>query len=218
MYNIETLTANQVWQGVILASIAHAIMVAFYPELAHEHSWDGQNYSIQDSQGGIGTISFQGNEFIGVLRCNTEGYIDNLTNYLKDVPNNLKVLAQNEALQYMRLEVNGNAMPIITTAFWSNDRKVFTVDGLEGFKENGGSLITNISNDVESAIAAWEEYYEMNDSQLSLLRILYEKRISSPSAKIIISRTEIEMICACEEDAINESQTSFEEIGMFFEE
>ena len=39
---------EELWQGCILASIAHAIMVAHYPELSNEHSWDGINYNIQD--------------------------------------------------------------------------------------------------------------------------------------------------------------------------
>lgn len=217
MYKVKDLTASQVWQGVILASVAHAIMVAFYPELAHEHSWDGQNYSVQDTQGGRGTITFQGDDFVGVFRCNMNYYIDDLESYFVDVPNHLKALAQNEALQYMLLEVDGKSVPIITTAFWSAENRVFTMDVLEQFQMNGGYLIMNSIDDTEAAIATWEEYYEMNDLQLKLLRILYEKRISRPSEKIIISKQEINMICASEEDALDECQTSFEEIGMFFE-
>jgi hypothetical protein len=40
------LNKNNIWNGCILASIAHAIMVAQYPELSYEHSWDGENYNI----------------------------------------------------------------------------------------------------------------------------------------------------------------------------
>ena len=32
--------------------------VAHAPDFAHESSWDGINYSMQDSQGGQGTITF----------------------------------------------------------------------------------------------------------------------------------------------------------------
>lgn len=42
---------DQIWRGCTLAAIAHAIMVAHYPMFSNEHSWDGFNYSLQDSAG-----------------------------------------------------------------------------------------------------------------------------------------------------------------------
>jgi hypothetical protein len=42
---------EQLWEGCILASIAHAIMVAHYPELSYKKSWDDFNYNMQDSPG-----------------------------------------------------------------------------------------------------------------------------------------------------------------------
>ncbi len=42
---------EHLWEGCILASIAHAIMVAHYPELSNEQSWDDINYNVQDSLG-----------------------------------------------------------------------------------------------------------------------------------------------------------------------
>lgn len=217
MYNIKTLTASEVWEGAMLASIAHAIMVTFYPELAHEHSWEGQNYSVQDSQGGRGTISFKEDVFIGVFRCNSNTYIDDLVSYFQNVPEKLIELAQNETLQYMLLDVKGNVMPIISTGFWSFEGKVYSMDTNEQFQTNGGYLIMNSVADTDLVMATWEEYYEMNETQLKLLRILYDRRISKPNEKILISRQEIDMICASEEDALDECQTSFEEIGMCFE-
>lgn len=59
---------NNLWSGCILASIAHAIMVAHYPELSYEHSWDEDNYSIVDDSGGRGTITFKENYFVGAFR------------------------------------------------------------------------------------------------------------------------------------------------------
>ena len=45
---------EQLWKGCVLNSIAHAINVAHCPDFSHESSWDGFNYSMQDSQGGQG--------------------------------------------------------------------------------------------------------------------------------------------------------------------
>ncbi|MEK4700189.1 hypothetical protein MKX47_11380 [Solibacillus sp. FSL R7-0668] len=62
------LNKNNLWSGCILASVAHAIMVAHYPELSYEHSWDGDNYSVVDDSGGRGTITFKDNYFVGAFR------------------------------------------------------------------------------------------------------------------------------------------------------
>ncbi|MGG4154302.1 hypothetical protein [Peribacillus muralis] len=55
---------QNLWNGCILASIAHAIMVTEYPDFFYEHSWDDNNYNVQDGQGTRGTISFKDNFFI----------------------------------------------------------------------------------------------------------------------------------------------------------
>ena len=44
---------NQLWEGCIMAGIAHAIGVSKYPMLSNEQSWDGINYSMQDSLGHV---------------------------------------------------------------------------------------------------------------------------------------------------------------------
>jgi len=81
------LSKEELWKGCILASLAHAIMVAHHPNLSNEHSWDELNYSVQDSSGGRGTITFsldyvvaafrndnshrlnQGNTMFGICSC-----------------------------------------------------------------------------------------------------------------------------------------------------
>lgn len=49
---------EQLWKGCVLNSIAHAINVAHCPDFSHESSWDGFNYSMQDSQGDKGQLRF----------------------------------------------------------------------------------------------------------------------------------------------------------------
>ncbi len=42
---------ERLWRGAALATIAHAIFIAADPALSWELSWDGPNYSRQDSMG-----------------------------------------------------------------------------------------------------------------------------------------------------------------------
>jgi hypothetical protein len=78
---------KQLWEGCILASIAHAIMVAHYPELSNEQSWDGFNYNVQDSSGTRATITFHPNCLVAAFRneYSERDYIDAL-DYFNDVP------------------------------------------------------------------------------------------------------------------------------------
>ena len=79
---------NQLWEGCILASIAHAIMVAHYPDISHEQSWDGFNYSVQDSSGTRGTITFHPNFLVGAFRNE----------------NSEKALEYKNAIEYFKVE------------------------------------------------------------------------------------------------------------------
>jgi hypothetical protein len=45
-------------------------MVAHYSEVSNEHSWDGMNYSVQDSAGTRGTITFRQDCYIETFRFN----------------------------------------------------------------------------------------------------------------------------------------------------
>jgi PIN domain nuclease of toxin-antitoxin system len=58
----------QLWRGALLTTIAHAMWVTQYPELAYEVSWDGLFYSRQNTQGTYGTIAFVKNGLVGVFR------------------------------------------------------------------------------------------------------------------------------------------------------
>jgi len=69
MINRINFECETLWKGCILASIAHAIMVSHYPEFSNEHSWDGINYSVQDTSGTRGTITFHSEYCVGAF-CN----------------------------------------------------------------------------------------------------------------------------------------------------
>ncbi len=101
-------TYDELWQGSILMSIAHAIFIADAPELAYENSWEGCNYSLNNSQGSRGTITFDSNFYVAVFRndaVGTDGISAN--EYLTHAPKEIIELAEKEAFQYMLDEVNG---------------------------------------------------------------------------------------------------------------
>lgn len=116
----------QLWKGAILGTIAHAIRVTSNPDFSHEQSWDGSNYSVQDSMGSRGTISFAKERIVGVFFDKDSprnpfrsGQAYDLDSLLAGMPTEHLSIANNEALQYVLQEYGGTAMPIITAAFWS---------------------------------------------------------------------------------------------------
>lgn len=205
-WNITSL-----WKGCMLASIAHAIMVTEYPSLAHEHSWDGFNYNVQDTQGGKGTISFGNGICFGAFFSVHSEPLSDLSNSLSDIPSNILSLAQTEALQYMLEEIDNEVRPVITSFFWGVNDKVFTKDN-DIFK-NGGFLLDNQLMNVDESIEAWKEYYDMSDEQCLLLKSLYNKKLQKNNEIILLTEDEVNFLSQDEPEGLEECQESFLEIG-----
>lgn len=216
MKNI-TWNREEIWQGCVLASIAHAISVAQYPEFSHEHSWDGLNYNVQDSSGARGTITFHPKYLVAAFRDdNSERVTGNINalEYFKDSPEEVKMLASNETLQYLLEDIDGKSVPVITTAFWGNREASHSQDELDVLIENGGFLLERQTTDIETAINEWQEYHEMSDLSINLLKSIFYRKIENPSKIIILTQNEIQMIESDDEEGLNESRLSFEALGI----
>lgn len=218
-----SLMKQQLWEGCMLATIAHAIMVAHYPELSNEHSWDGMNYSVQDSEGVRGTITFSKNYYLGAFRDDNSKRLakkDELikyTAYFSKAPQNIKQLAKQETLQYLLVKVDGRINPLITTAFWGNKEEAISRDKYDDFVHNGGFLIKKQVMDWKKGIDSWREYYDMTQQQCDLLKIIYDKKIIQSNKIIKLNKYEISMIQA-DDEGLDESRTSFGEIGVMWED
>jgi len=210
---------TQIWQGCMLSSIAHAISVAQYPEFANEHSWDGDNYSTQDSQGGRGTITFNQHYCVAAFRDDNSSRIGkhkNALEYLKEAPEEIQKLAESEALQYLLDDIDGSIIPVITTAFWCIEEEVYSQDPFHVMFKHGGFLLNKETMEIEAAIDELQEYHDMSEKQVYLLKSLFKRKISKPEEVIVLTQEEILMIEAEDEESLSESRISFEEIGIKF--
>lgn len=199
-----------------MAAIGHAIMTAHYPELAHEHSWDGQSYSAQDSQGTRCTVTFSGDRCIAGFRddrINRNGLTRALEFFRGASPEILQ-LAESETLQYLLELIDGRPTPSITAAFWIEGNELCAAEPFETVVKNGAFLLHNQMQDEAAAMEAWAEYWEMSDEQLNLLTSLYQQKVSEPHRHIVLSPRDITMIGASDEVGIAESRASFLEIGI----
>ncbi|GAA0135337.1 hypothetical protein YSY43_21770 [Paenibacillus sp. YSY-4.3] len=214
------LNKKKLWNGCILASIAHAIMVAHYPELSYEHSWDGYNYSVIDGSGGRGTITFKDNYIVGAFR--NENYtrtdIPTALDFFTGAPKDVLELAKNETLEYLLEEDDdGTISPSITTAFWGDNDTITSVDNIVRMVQCGGYLLERQFTENDYAIESWRDYYDMTPEQVNLLKSIYDRKVNNPNANITLSKNEIEIIGAESPEGMSESLTSFEEIGVYWE-
>jgi hypothetical protein len=214
------LSVDNLWNGCMLASIAHAIMVAHYPELSHEQSWDGTNYSVQNSAGTRGGVTFKNEHCVAAFRNdnserlnNTVGHTD-ASNYFEGANSEILLLAESDTLQYLLDCVDGEVKPVVTTAFWGHAGSLFSIDTSSEMLKNGGNLLARQMMDVGSAINSWKEYYGMTEKLVLLLKSIYAQKIENPEELIRLSEMEIDMIGIADEDGLNECKTSFEEINI----
>lgn len=214
---------TKLYNGCILAGIAHAMMIAHYPIVANEHSWDGCNYSVQDSAGSRGTVTFSEKYCVGAFRnentkrATPQGY-KIAAEYLWNTPIDILKAAQDGALQYLLDFMDDGAVPVITTAFWGDDKGFHINDTYDDFIEYGGFLLLRQNMDFERAINAWIDEYEMTSGQVDLLKSIYERKIAKPDEKITLTKEEIYIIDSDDPEGIKESKISFEELNIYWED
>lgn len=83
---------------------------------------------------------------------------------------------------------------------------------------NGGFLLARQVMDLDEAIEAWKEYYNMSKQQCDLLKSVYKRKVNNPYSVLTLSIEEISLIESDDEEGLNESRVSFEEIGIQWEE
>lgn len=218
------------WPGSVLGAIAHAVFVARAPYLAHEQSWDGRNYNVQDSQGSRGTIAFgaDNNVFVGVfyyepsqrnpLRRRIQNSNEAITPIL-NVPVELRALAQ-EALQYVMQEVEGSPMPVITSAFWSDlaGPRASASEPWPDVITNGASLINNQLLDPEAALRLWARDFELSDSEIAIVETVFRRRLAVTSGPTRLTAAEAQQISrnADGEEGLTACRESMGELGINF--
>ncbi|UOY93291.1 hypothetical protein MUG87_03955 [Ectobacillus sp. JY-23] len=211
------LTSNELWKGCMLASIAHAIMVAHSPMFAHEHSWDGNNYNIQDSQGARGTVTFHSSYCVAALydaASTRNNHLKPALEYFEGASQSVKKIAKTETLQYLLEEEDGKVVPVITTSFWGDSSTIYSLDSFNDMQEHSGFILENQFINIKLAKEAWIEYHEMDNNQVLLLESIYQRKVTNPNQDIILSQAEIEMIGTKDLEGLEESRTSFSEIGI----
>ena len=190
------ISKADIFRGCLISSIMHAIKVNEYPELSYEQSWDGDNFSMQNSAGLRGTISFCPDFCIGAIRNDDDVNLDvkcDIQLKLEGFPSYVAQKAKKETLQYLLIDNNGIVVPYATTVFWADDNIHFEKGFIDKNKQDL-LLFENIMLPEIRAIEKWKNYYEMDSNAMQLFDCIYSLKMKNFNSKIVLSPKQIKLI------------------------
>ena len=214
-------TRRQLWDGVVLGTIAHSIWQASDEEFAPDQQWDGHNYGLNNEQGARGTITFAPEGVVGVF-CDvrsvrnpwhSEVPYDPHT-FLATAPGPLLAIAERETLQYQLFDFRGAVAPVITAAFWSQGERLTAAEPWSTVVVNGAHLLRIQLMETERAVGEWQENYEFSIAQVALLRTLFERRVALRDLPIRLQSEELVVLKAAGDAGIERSRSLLEAIGI----
>jgi hypothetical protein len=184
-------TRRELWRGAVLGTIAHAVSLLNYPELASEQSWDGPNYNVQNTMGCLGTVTFESALVTAAFfdpRSKMAETIDMETyeaeRFFESAGSGVLSLAKRETFQYLLQKLNDIPEPVITSAFWTiNDRIVAAKPWSEVLRD-GAHLVEIQLLPPDAAISAWSETLSLSDDEANLVKRLFEEREHSEAVRI----------------------------------
>lgn len=175
----------------MFAAIIHAVTAGEYPELNYEHSWDGFNYSMNNSCGCRATITFHPRYIVAVFRDDSKIIPGkNAYDYLCGMPEDILKIAQAEALQYVLEDMGGEIRPVITAAFWGTWDELSGSQAWSDIWQNGGYILENQLLPRPQSLTCWDDYYGLTDGQMGLAQSLLERRIADAGTPIFLSPQE----------------------------
>lgn len=187
-HQLLSFQGNKLYEGCLLAAVAHAVTAGEYPELNFEHSWDGMTYCMNDAQGCRGCITFTKTRIVGAFCEESKVTGVSAISYFEKASDDILQLAREETLQYLLDDLNGSVQPVITAAFWGSYEQLYSNLSQAALFANGASLMETQLLDEEAALLSWDAYYECHDGQLDLIKSLYHQLLHQAQRPVILSK------------------------------
>ncbi|MBO4972427.1 MAG: hypothetical protein J6D45_06395 [Clostridia bacterium] len=206
------INPKQLYEGCIQAALTHAIAVGMYPELNHEHSWDGINYCTNDSQSCRATITFHDKYIIAVFQAiDKVNWNADALDFFDGAPKEIIEIAEKETLQYVLDSVEGSVKPVVTAAFWGTWDKLNSAQSFDSIVENGGHIIRSQLLSFNDAMDEWRDYYNLDSKQISLIKKLFNAKLGSNVDSLILNDDEIKLLYG----DVDECLVSLGELNIF---
>ena len=201
------INPKELYEGCVFASIVHAVTVGEYPYLNYEHSWDGFNYSMNNSQGCRATITFHPQYIIAVFQDISKFNLRMTAyDYLTDMPDDIMQIAESEALQYVLENIEGETKPVITAAFWGTWTELFSNQTWSDILENGGFILEKQLLSRDKAFVEWDDDYGLNQEQINLIGALFERKMKNDEKEVYLLPEEMDCLYGVVEECIESLQ------------
>lgn len=220
---MKTRLSTSFWDlydNCVFAFIEHAVANLRFPEFSYEQSWDGITYCYHfNTLGGTITFDFQNCIVAGAARYDLsnrrllyENPAFQASDFYNEASPAVKVLAQNEALQYLYDNIDGRTVIIITSAFWGENDEVYAYEGNEDFVKHGGEYILEVlCKDRDKLKERMQEYHGFNSNEeMATVEYIYS---CFKNEKLIIPQKEVPLISKRRE-GYKECLESLNEIGI----
>ena len=179
---------RELFNGCIIASVAHAISMSRDPDFSYEQSWDGNNYSFKQLFGFEGTFTFCSSYSCGAVRINQNGARLRYE-YVSYYPNIINETINNECLQYLLEDFNGLIKPEFSFSFWISEKEVISLDDEHN---NLKTVLSLFLGPQKSIYDTWIRYYSLESSEISLLHYITSLRLRSGSNNLYVKRSVVE--------------------------
>src|SRR5262249_35358543 len=154
-------------------------------------------YSVQDSQGSRGTISFAEGHVVGAFFDKASPRHPRRTSsfdsrvLLAGMPANLLTIAEAEVLPYLLQDLGAGPVPVFTAAFWDRDETLAAAETWETVLDNGARLISTQLLSFEEGLAEWSRIYDMSGTQVALAASLFDRKVARPNDLLRLNPTEV---------------------------
>ncbi len=223
--DVEVLPIDSValWEGCILASCVHSVMLTEYPFTLREHAWSGELYMTETSEGKaalvfdekkglvLGMFCLYASERNGLVI--TEQYAGS---HYREAPSDI----QEMALMLSQLFEEGEEekkLPYVTTGFWQEDGQILSRDDEEDWLIHGGRILERQMATFEESMPYYEEICSMDERRVEIAERIYRERIASHEGSVMLTKEEIEVLREAGPYNMEICQETFEQCGVVFE-
>lgn len=220
---ILPIDSDALWEGCILASCVHGVMLTEYPFTLREHAWSGGLYVTENSEGRaalvfdkekgliLGMFCLYASERNGLVM--TEQYA---RSHYREAPSDI----QEMALMLSQLFEEGEAekrLPYVTTGFWQEDGQICSRDDAGDWMLHGGRILTHQMAPFEESMPYYEEVCSMDGPRTEIAERIYRERIQSPDGRVMMTKEETEVLREAGPYNIEVCREALEQFGVVLE-
>ena len=87
-------------------------------------------------------------------------------------PEAVKRLASAETLAFLYYDIDGEAIPVASSAFWSEGNDIYSSDEYDAFIEQGGEFLGIVCQPLHELLLYWEDHYDFTAEEIESVKYI----------------------------------------------